>query len=124
MVSCSESLGELRNNVHEDLVLQIGVPQLRAALGIRRLRRVVSKPAFRMVVHVVVEAIVPTFKSFPRRVNICFQQVEEHRWRCFIYVAAFLPADSELRPEYSSTAQIELAFAARSVARSNIPQVS
>ena len=111
-MSCSESLGELRMNVHQDLVLQIGVHQLRSVLGLQKLlyaclicwtfdrpfgqhrireklpvvlggpdraisadvqdafHRVVSKPAFRMVAHVVVEAIVPTFKSFPRRVNI------------------------------------------------------
>ena len=111
-MSCSESLGELRVNVHQDLVLQIGVHHLRSVLGLQKLlyscllcwtidrpfgqhrvrenlpvifggldraigadiqnafHRVVSKPAFRMVIHVFVKAIVPTFKSFPRRVNI------------------------------------------------------
>ena len=111
-MSCSESLGELRVNVHQDLVLQIGVHHPRTSLGLQELlysclicwtidtpfaqqrvrenlpvifggldraigadiqnafHRVVSKPASRMVIHVFVEAIVPTFKSFPRRVNI------------------------------------------------------
>ena len=106
-MSCSESLGELRVNVHQDLVLQIGVHHFRSVLGLQKLlysclicwtidrpfgqqrvrenlpvifggldraisadiqnafHRVVSKPAFRMAIHVVVEAIVPTFKSFP-----------------------------------------------------------
>ena len=36
-MSCSESLGELRMNVHEDLVLQIGVHQLRSVLGLQKL---------------------------------------------------------------------------------------
>ena len=111
-MSCSESLVELRVNVHQDLELQLGVHHLHAVLGLQKLlnsclicwtidrpfgyqrvrgnlpvifggldrsissdiqnafHRVVSKPTFRMAIHVVVEAIVPTFKSFPRRVNI------------------------------------------------------
>ena len=111
-MNCPESLGELRVNVHQDLVLQIGVHHLRSVLGLQKIlyscliswtidrpfgqqrvrenlpvifggldraisadiqnafHRVVSKPTFRMAIHVVVEAIVPTFKSFPRRVNI------------------------------------------------------
>ena len=111
-MSRTEFLGELRVNVHQDLVLQLGVHHLHSVLGLQKLlnsclicwtidrpfgqqrvrehlhvifggldraisadiqnafHRVVSKPAFRMAIHVVVEAIVPTFKSFPRRVNI------------------------------------------------------
>ena len=106
-MSRTEFLGELRVNVHQDLVLQIGVHHFRSVLGLQKLfyscliswtidrpfgqqrvrenlpvifggldraisadiqtafHRVVSKPAFRMAIHVVVEAIVPTFKSFP-----------------------------------------------------------
>ena len=111
-MSCSESLGGLRVNVHRGLVLQIGVHHLRSVLGLQKLlyscliswtidrpfgqqrvrenmpvifggldraisadiqnafHRVVSKPTFRMAIHVVVEAVVPTLESFPRRVNI------------------------------------------------------
>ena len=36
-MSCSETLGELRMNVHDDIVLQIGVDQLRSALGLQTL---------------------------------------------------------------------------------------
>ena len=111
-MSCSESLGELRMNVHQDLVLQIGVHQLRSVIELQKIsyfclicwtidmpfgqhrvrqnlpvalgcldraigadvqnafHRVISKPAFRMVIHAVAEAIAQTFKSSPRRVNI------------------------------------------------------
>ena len=37
MVTCSESLGKLRVNVHQDLVLQIGVHHLRSVLGLHKL---------------------------------------------------------------------------------------